>query len=72
VQKYIEKPLLLENRKFDIRCYAFIACCNPLLVLFHHGYIRLALNDYTSENYSSDDNSEAYKFIHLTNAAIQK
>ena len=46
IQKYIENPLLLNKKKFDIRCYALIACCKPLIILFHHGYLRLSANDF--------------------------
>lgn len=47
VQKYIENPLLIENKKFDIRCFVLIANTDPFLVLFHHGYIRRTLSDFT-------------------------
>ena len=60
MQKYLEKPLLIEKKKFDIRfkfvlfsylfvffrCYALIATTKPFFVLFHHGYIRLSIEDY--------------------------
>lgn len=48
IQKYIENPLLLEKRKFDIRCYMLIASTKPLFVLFHHGYCRLCLTEYST------------------------
>lgn len=47
VQKYVEKPLLINGKKFDIRCYMLIACCKPFLVLFHQGYLRLSIQKYT-------------------------
>jgi len=69
IQKYIDKPLLLNNRKFDIRCYMLIASTKPLFVLFHHGYCRLCLNDYSLDVNEKD---ELDKLAHITNNAIQK
>jgi tubulin--tyrosine ligase like protein 10 len=42
----MEKPLLLNGKKFDIRCYVLIVRTAPMLVLFHHGYLRLSLFNY--------------------------
>ena len=44
VQKYIENPLLIDGKKFDIRAYMLIASMKPYLVLYNHGYVRLSLN----------------------------
>ncbi|CAD8175107.1 unnamed protein product [Paramecium pentaurelia] len=68
VQKYIQNPLLLDGRKFDIRCYVLIATSRPLFVLFQHGYLRLSVDKYNVED--MDDEKNRYK--HLTNAAVQK
>eukprot|EP00825_Cyclidium_porcatum_P008465 TRINITY_DN14215_c0_g1_i3.p2 TRINITY_DN14215_c0_g1~~TRINITY_DN14215_c0_g1_i3.p2 ORF type:complete len:335 (+),score=89.96 TRINITY_DN14215_c0_g1_i3:145-1149(+) len=68
IQKYIENPLLLDGRKFDIRCYVLIASLKPSLVLFHQGYLRLCLDKYSGNDKDGINN----KFAHLTNAAVQK
>ena len=57
--RYITNPLLLDKKKFDIRCYMLIANAVPYLVLFHQGYVRLSIHDY-------DNNSENL-IAHLTN-----
>ena len=44
VQRYVENPLLVEGRKFDIRGYMLVVCMKPYLVLYNHGYVRLSLN----------------------------
>lgn len=64
IQKYIEKPLLIYNRKFDIRVWVLITQSEDCY-FFPQGYLRTS-----SENFSLDnlDNN----FIHLTNNAIQK
>ncbi|KAJ7306396.1 hypothetical protein JRQ81_009742 [Phrynocephalus forsythii] len=64
VQRYIDKPLLLEGKKFDIRSYLLIACTAPYMVFFGHGYVRLTCLDYDprSEDLTS----------HLTNQYVQK
>ena len=33
------------------RCYALIASTKPLFVLFHHGYLRLTVEDYDLSNF---------------------
>ena len=42
IQKYIEKPLLYKQRKFDIRCYMLLNSQNKMLkgYLYEEGYIR--------------------------------
>lgn len=50
--RYITNPVLLNQKKFDIRCYMLISNTMPYLVLYHHGYVRLSIHEYTptSEN----------------------
>ncbi|XP_010625983.1 inactive polyglycylase TTLL10 isoform X4 [Fukomys damarensis] len=59
VQRYIQNPLLLNGKKFDVRSYLPIACAVPYMVFFGHGYARLTLNLY--DPHSSDLSG------HLTN-----
>lgn len=66
VQKYIENPLLIDGRKFDIRAYMIVVCMKPYLVLYQAGYVRMSLNTYTTENFAKD------KITHLTNNSVQK
>ena len=67
IQKYIEKPFLVNKRKFDIRLYTLMTSTNGILqcYFYQEGYIRTSCKDYNSK---ALDN----KFIHLTNDAIQK
>ncbi|KAM6976788.1 protein polyglycylase TTLL10 [Aplochiton taeniatus] len=64
VQRYVQNPLLLVGRKFDVRSYFLIACTAPYMVFFRHGYVRLTcdLYDPNSNNLSA----------HLTNQYMQK
>ncbi|XP_041859149.1 protein polyglycylase TTLL10 isoform X2 [Melanotaenia boesemani] len=64
VQHYIQNPLLLNGRKFDVRAYLLIACTAPYMVFFRHGYVRLTCDLY---NPSSTNLS-----AHLTNQHVQK
>ncbi|KAI5612254.1 inactive polyglycylase TTLL10 [Silurus asotus] len=63
-QRYIQNPLLLKGKKFDVRSYFLIACTTPYMVFFRHGYVRLTcdLYDLKSNNLTA----------HLTNQYMQK
>lgn len=64
VQRYITKPLLVEGRKFDIRCYMLIASTVPYLVLYHRGYVRVTCDRYHPDSVDLTN--------HLTNQFMQK
>lgn len=64
IQKYVERPLLINSRKFDIRVWALLTQ-NLNIYFFKEGYIRTS-----AETFSTDDINNYY--IHLTNNAIQK
>lgn len=66
VQKYIENPLLLSNRKFDIRVWVLIT--HEYKCFFcKEGYIRTS-----SEEFSLSKSLIHNKFVHLTNNAVQQ
>eukprot|EP01031_Cornospumella_fuschlensis_P033897 gene33897-41014_t len=72
VQKYIERPLLLHRRKFDIRQWVLITQLSPLTVYgFSEPYIRLASQPYASSSSSRGDEF-GDPLVHLTNHSIQK
>lgn len=65
VQKYIENPLIINKKKFDIRQWVLVTDWNPLTVyIYNECYIRFAILDYDIKNKS--------KLAHLTNNCIAK
>ena len=64
VQKYIECPMLINERKFDIRVWALLTQ-NYEVFFFREGYLR-----FSSHKYSTGDHKNP--FIHLTNNSVQK
>uniref|UniRef100_A0A1I8F7Y6 Uncharacterized protein n=1 Tax=Macrostomum lignano TaxID=282301 RepID=A0A1I8F7Y6_9PLAT len=77
VQRYIERPLLIDGRKFDLRVYLLLvpnmACSigcdsNPgrrgFYAFYHPGFVRLSGRQY---NRVSVDMS-----VHLTNSCVQQ
>lgn len=68
VQKYIEKPLLINENKFDLRLYVLVTSINPLRIyMYKNGLARFASVKYSSELTSLND-----RCMHLTNYSINK
>ena len=69
VQKYIHKPHLIDNFKYDLRVYVILTGVNPLRVyVYKDGLARFATAEYEKP---SDKNCKNL-FMHLTNYAINK
>mmetsp|Transcript_71141 Transcript_71141/g.112665 ORF Transcript_71141/g.112665 Transcript_71141/m.112665 type:complete len:860 (-) Transcript_71141:91-2670(-) len=68
IQRYVERPLLLDGYKFDLRLYVVVTSFDPLKVyLFKEGLVRLA-----TERYSLNPNSLKKRTMHLTNYSVNK
>ena len=66
VQKYIDNPFLINDKKFDIRIYVLVTSYNPLKVwVYRSGFAR-----FSNSRFSLESIQDA--FVHLTNVAIQK
>ncbi|XP_054719709.1 polyglutamylase complex subunit TTLL1-like isoform X1 [Uloborus diversus] len=68
ISRYIDKPLLIGGRKFDLRIYVLVTSFRPLKAyIYRLGFCRFCHVKY-SGNIKELDNM----FVHLTNVSIQK
>lgn len=67
IQKYIHNPFLIKKRKFDIRIFSIVTCCNNGYAkgyFYNEGYLRTSCKVFTLEDFDNP-------MIHLTNDAVQ-
>lgn len=68
ISRYIDEPLLVGGKKFDLRLYVLVTSYRPLKVyLYRSGFCRFCVEQYTQDVAEFDN-----IFVHLTNVAIQK
>jgi len=68
-QRYMHKPYLIDDLKFDLRVYVLVYGTDPLRVfVYNEGLARFATEPYTGPYRNNLDNL----YMHLTNYAINK
>ncbi|TDG41324.1 hypothetical protein AWZ03_012245 [Drosophila navojoa] len=66
ISRYIDDPLLIGGKKFDLRLYVLVTSFNPMKAyLYNEGFCRFCTQRY---DHTEIDNV----FMHLTNVSIQK
>lgn len=66
--KYINNPLLIGGKKFDLRLYVLVTSFRPLKAYqFKHGFCRFCTVKYDSSVAELDN-----MYVHLTNVSVQK
>ncbi|KAM7292491.1 putative tubulin polyglutamylase TTLL1 isoform X1 [Ixodes scapularis] len=66
VCRYLERPLLIGGRKFDLRLYALVTSFRPLRAyLYRRGFCRLCQLHYSLQDLTDP-------LVHLTNVSVQR
>lgn len=69
IQKYIENPILVGGKKFDLRVYLVLKSIKPLeAYICEEGLARFCTNNYKKPDYMNLKNV----YMHLTNYSLNK
>ncbi|RNA14191.1 putative tubulin polyglutamylase TTLL1 [Brachionus plicatilis] len=68
ISKYIDNPLLIGGKKFDLRIYILVTSYRPLKCYWY----RLGFARFCTVKYTSSANDIDNMFVHLTNVSYQK
>jgi tubulin polyglutamylase TTLL1 len=68
IQRYLEDPLLIGGKKFDLRLYVLVTSYRPLKTYMY----RLGFCRFCTVKYNSSMSEMENMFVHLTNVSIQK
>ncbi|KAG7343438.1 tubulin-tyrosine ligase family protein [Nitzschia inconspicua] len=52
IQRYICNEMTWNRRKFDVRMFWLVASLDPLIILYHDGYVRIGNSEYSEEDFS--------------------
>ena len=66
IQTYLDNPMLIGKKKFDLRMYVLVTSYKPLKVWVN----KLGFARFSNENYNFDSRYLEDLHIHLTNVAI--
>ena len=74
VQRYIDKPLLMDGYKFDLRLYVTLFGSNPVDSQEWHSFIaKEGLARFCTQKYKKPTNANLKNnFMHLTNYSLNK
>ncbi|KAH8316299.1 hypothetical protein KR067_004640 [Drosophila pandora] len=68
-QTYIERPLLIDGYKFDLRVYTLVTSVDPLRIfVYNEGLARFATHKYVPPTMGNSSNL----FMHLTNYCLNR
>ena len=68
IQRYITNPLIINERKCDLRIYVYVTSFDPLRVyVYNDGVVRFA-----TEKYTNSQDTLSNRFVHLTNYSVNK
>ncbi|XP_022232366.2 tubulin polyglutamylase TTLL13 [Drosophila obscura] len=68
-QTYIERPLLIDGFKFDLRVYTLITSVDPLRIfVYNEGLARFATHKYVAPTLGNSHNV----YMHLTNYSLNR